>query len=78
MATTARAPGHHDMPQYRILTVDFSGHRIGSKDVECADDQEAVQQALRSITINDVEVWESDRFVALLPRYEKRKQIRSH
>jgi hypothetical protein len=59
------------MPQYRIFTVDFSGHRISAKDVECVDDQEAVQQALRSIAVDDVEVWQSDRFVALLPRYEK-------
>jgi hypothetical protein len=44
------------MPQYRIITIDFSGHRIGAKDVDCTDDQQAVQQALRSITINDVEV----------------------
>jgi hypothetical protein len=65
------------MPQYRILTVDFSGHRIGAKDVECADDQEAVQQGLLNIIVNDVEVWQSSRFVALLPRYEKPKQIRS-
>jgi hypothetical protein len=60
------------MPQYSIFTVDFSGHRISSKDVECAGDQEAVQQAL-----DDVEVWQSDRFVALLPRYEK-PRIKSH
>jgi hypothetical protein len=66
------------MPQYRIFTVDFSGHRIGAKDVECVDDQEAVQQALRTIVIDDVEVWQSERFVALLPRYEKAKHIRSH
>jgi len=66
------------MAQYRILTVDFSGHRVGAKDVECVDDQEAVQLALRTITSDDVEVWQRDRFVALLPRYEKQRQIRSH
>jgi len=65
------------MSEYRIFTVDFSGHRIGAKDIECVDDQEAVQQALRTIAINDVEVWQSDRFVALLPRYEKPRG-RSH
>jgi hypothetical protein len=65
------------MPQYRIFTVDFSGHRIDATEVECADDQEAVQQALRNISVDDVEVWQSDRFIALLPRYEKRKQTRT-
>jgi hypothetical protein len=63
--------GEHVIPEYRIYTVDYNGHRVGAKDIECADDQEAVQQALRTITSYDVEVWQRGRFVALLPRYEK-------
>jgi hypothetical protein len=55
------------MPEYRIYTVD----RVDAKNIECADDQEAVQQALRTVTSYDVEVWQRDRFVALLPRYKK-------
>ena len=59
------------MPEYRIYTVDYNGHRVGAKDIECADDQEAVRQALLTITSYDVEVRQRDRFVALLPRHEK-------
>jgi|RhiMetStandDraft_4_1073278.scaffolds.fasta_scaffold235290_1 hypothetical protein len=59
------------MPDYRIYTVDYNGHRVDAKNIECVDDQEAVQLALRTITSDDVEVWQRDRFVALLPRYEK-------
>jgi hypothetical protein len=59
------------MPEYCICTLDYSCHRVEAKNIECVDDQEAVQQALRTITSYDVEVWQRDRFVALLPRYEK-------
>jgi hypothetical protein len=59
------------MPEYRIYTVDYNGHRVGAKDIECADDQEAVRQALLTITSYDVELRQRDRFVALLPRREK-------
>jgi hypothetical protein len=59
------------MPEYRIYTVDYNGHRVDAKNIEWVDDQEAVQLALRTITSDDVEVWQRDRFVALLPRYEK-------
>ena len=59
------------MPEYRIYTVDYNCHRVDAKDIKCADDHEAIQQALRTITSYDVEVWQRDRFVAPLPRYEK-------
>ena len=59
------------MSGYCIYTLDYNCHRVDAKNIECMDDQEAVQQALRTITSNDVEVWQRDRFVALLPRYEK-------
>ena len=59
------------MPEYRMYTVDYNCHRVDAKNIECVDDQEAVRQALRTITSDDVEVRQRDRFVALLPRYEK-------
>ena len=59
------------MPEYRIYTLDYDGHRVDAKNIECVDDHEAVQQALRTITRYDVEVWLRDRLVVLLPRYGK-------
>ena len=59
------------MPEYSMYTLDYNCHRVDAKNVECVDDHEAIQQALRTITSYDVEVWQLDRFVALLPRYEK-------
>ena len=63
--------GEQVMPEYRMYTVDYNCHRVDAKNIECVDDHEAIQQALRTITSYDVEVWQLDRFVALLPRYEK-------
>ena len=59
------------MPEYRMYTVDYNCHRVDAKNIECVDDQEAVRQALLTITSNDVELRQRDRFVALLPRHEK-------
>ena len=59
------------MPGYCIYTLDYNCHRVDAKNIKCMDDQEAVQQALRTITSYDLEVWQRARFVALLPRYEK-------
>ena len=49
------------MPEYRIYTLDYNCHRVDAKNIECVDDHEAIQQALRTITSYDVEVWQLDR-----------------
>ena len=66
------------MPEYRMYTVDYNCHLVHAKNIECVDDHEAIQQALRTITSYDVEVWQLDRFVALLPRYEKPDRSRQN
>jgi hypothetical protein len=30
------------MPEYRIYAVDYNGHRLDAKNIECVDDQEAI------------------------------------
>ena len=64
------------MPEYCMYTLDYNCHRVDAKNIECVDDQDAIQQALRTIT--SVEVWQLDRFVALLPRYEKTPESIKH
>jgi hypothetical protein len=44
------------MPEYRMYTVDYNCHRVDAKNIQCVDDHEAIQQALRTITSYDVEV----------------------
>ena len=50
--------GERVMPEYRIYTLDYNCHRVDAKNIECVDDLEAVQQAVRTITSYDVEVWQ--------------------
>jgi hypothetical protein len=54
------------MPAFRIYTVGLDGHFIDAKDVECADDQEAIKKAQRAVDGHNVELWERGRFITRL------------
>jgi len=51
------------MPTYRIYTVGRDGHFSGVIDIECADDQEAIQKAEQAVDGYDVELWQRGRFI---------------
>jgi hypothetical protein len=55
------------MPQYRIYTVGGDGKFSGAKNVECANDQEAIQKAQQRVNGSDVELWEHGRFIMRFP-----------
>jgi hypothetical protein len=56
------------MPTYRIFTVGRDGHLSGvPKTLECTDDQEAVENAMRLANGVGLEIWDRERMVALLP-----------
>ena len=55
------------MPEYRIYTIGRYGHFSSAEDIECADDQEAIQKAQQAVSACDVELWERRRFIARLP-----------
>jgi hypothetical protein len=55
------------MPAYRIYTIGRFGHFSSAEDIECADDQEAIQKAQQAVNVCDVELWEQRRFIARLP-----------
>jgi hypothetical protein len=54
------------MPAFRIYTVGLDGHFVDAKDVECADDQEAIKKAQQAADGHDVELWERGRFITRL------------
>jgi hypothetical protein len=54
------------MPAFRIYTVGRDGHFKGAKDIECADDQEAINEAQQVLDGRDIEVWERGRFITRL------------
>jgi hypothetical protein len=54
------------LPTYRIYTIGRYGHFSSAEDIECADDQEAVQKAQQAVCVCDIELWEQRRFIARL------------
>ena len=54
------------MPEYRIYTVGSDGHFISGQDIECADDQEAIQIAQQAVDGRSIELWERARFITRL------------
>jgi hypothetical protein len=57
------------MPRlYRIQTVGSDGQYVGiPRDMECADDEDAVAKATQAVDGLDVELWDMLRIVARLP-----------
>lgn len=57
------------MPAYRMYFLDAEGRVFRPPEIlECADDQEAIEQAKKFVDGLDIEVWESSRVVAKIPR----------
>jgi hypothetical protein len=52
------------MPEYRVYIVGSDGHFFNSVPLECADDDEAAEQAKQLVDGHDVELWQRDRKVA--------------
>jgi hypothetical protein len=56
------------MPTYRIFTAGRDAHLSAvPKTLECTDDQEAVENAMRLANGVGLEIWDRERMVALLP-----------
>ena len=55
------------MPEYRIYTLEKDNRIAGPPDeIDCADDQAAVQEAKKVLDGHAIEVWEKARFVIRL------------
>ena len=64
----SRFVGGATMPTYRICTVGSDGSLIAGEDIECADDQEAIEKASQAAKDSGIELWQRDRCVIqLLP-----------
>ena len=54
------------MPVFRIYTQGLDARFTDAKDIECADEQEAIQKAQEALDGRDIELWERDRFITRL------------
>jgi hypothetical protein len=57
------------MPEYRIYTILEGGRIAGPSDnVDCADDDEAVNKAIQLANGSEQEVWNNARLIARIPK----------
>jgi hypothetical protein len=52
---------------YRAYVLDDNGSIVNVRELEARDDSEAVEQAQKYLDGHDLEVWQRDRKVKLLP-----------
>ena len=59
------------MPSYRLYFLDRDAHISTPPEVlDCADDAEALQKAKKFLDGKDLEVWDGNRRVAVIPHAE--------
>jgi hypothetical protein len=54
------------MPVYRTCIIERADHFWGAEDIECPDDQEAIQKAQATMDGRDIELLERGRFIVRL------------
>ena len=52
------------MPEYRVYVIGSDGHFQSSVALECADDNEAMEQTRQIVDGHDVELWQRARKIA--------------
>ena len=55
------------MPTYRVLTLGPNRKIEAAKDIECANDEEAITKAKQLLDGHDIELWEHGRFLSWFP-----------
>ncbi|WFU22439.1 hypothetical protein QA649_30750 [Bradyrhizobium sp. CB1717] len=53
------------MAHYRAYLLDQHRHVISVAKLQCADEQEARERAAQLVDVNDVELWQLDRRIAV-------------
>jgi hypothetical protein len=53
---------------YRAYLVGSDGHFVRFVGLSCSDDAEAIEQALRLIAGQNIELWSGERFIVRLPK----------
>ena len=53
------------MAHYRAYLLDRHRHVISVAKLQCADEQEARERAAQLVDVNDVELWQLDRRIAV-------------
>jgi hypothetical protein len=54
------------MAHYRVCTIGLDGHFLSVEEIECVNDQKAIQKAQQAVDDRNVELWQGDRFIVRL------------
>ncbi|WP_245284116.1 hypothetical protein [Bradyrhizobium sp. Cp5.3] len=60
-----RGPLGRGMAHYRAYLLDHDHHVISVANLQCADEQEARERAQQLVDVNDIELWQLDRRIAV-------------
>ena len=53
------------MAHYRVYLLDQDRHVISVANLQCADEQEARERVQQLVDVNDIELWQLDRCIAV-------------
>jgi hypothetical protein len=56
------------MTDYRVYIIGDDGHFVGAIQLDCPDDNAAIESAKQFVNGHDVELWQRDRIIAKLDR----------
>lgn len=59
------------MPDYRAYIIGTDGHFVKVIDLDCRDDDAAIESAKQFVNGSDVELWQRDRRIAQLTKERK-------
>jgi hypothetical protein len=62
----ARARRMTDTHSYRLYRFDASGHIVGFKQIDCATDAQAIEQAYKLATDQPQELWSCEKLLAVI------------
>jgi len=64
--------GGRDVPYYRVFFIGNDGHFAGAREIQCNDDNEAIENARQSPSDLDIEIWHEKRMVTRISQDRKR------
>jgi hypothetical protein len=63
-----RRQGRGQMTDYRVYIIGNDGHFVSAIQLDCPDDNAAIESAKQFINGHDIELWQGDRKIAKLDR----------
>jgi hypothetical protein len=56
------------MSEYRVYVIGDDGHIVSAIQLDCPDDNAAIESAIQFVNGRDIELWQHDRLIAKFDR----------